>query len=211
MNVAEIDSIVIFFGMSVVLSMLGVVVFLMGISYQRLSRKNHKLYEELTRINQDIKNQHEKIILDAQAQAQNILADASKRSQTLVQASDIFAQEYKTQFRARLMQILAKEEEEFQKVYEEVKLQSNKVVSNISKDIESTLANEMKQMREVMLTQMQKGMEEYKKASYSKLEEEVATVVDLIAKNVLKKSLNKEEHKRLVIDALNEAKQHNVL
>ena len=31
------------------------------------------------------------------------------------------------------------------------------------------------------------------------------------AKNVLKKSLNEEEHKRLVIEALNEAKQNNVL
>jgi len=205
------DQVLIFFGMSVVLAMLGVVLFFVGIGYQKLARRNHELYEELTRINQDIKNQHEKIILDAQAKAQQILADASKRSQTLVEASDIFAQEYKTEFRARLMQVLAKEESEFQAIYESVKTKSNEVTLNITKSIEDTLANEMKQMRDVMMTQMQKGLEEYKKSAYAKLEEEVATVVDLITKNVLKKSLNKDEHKRLVIEALEEAKDHNVL
>lgn len=205
------DQVLIFFGMSVVLAMLGVVLFFVGIAYQKLARRNHELYENLTRINQDIKNQHEKIILDAQARAQQILADASKRSQTLVEASDIFAQEYKTEFRARLMQVLAKEESEFQAIYESVKKKSSEVTLNITKSIEDTLAQEMKQMRDVMMTQMQQGLEEYKKSAYAKLEEEVATVVDLITKNVLKKSLNKDEHKRLVIEALEEAKDHNVL
>lgn len=211
LNTANTDFIIVFFGMSVVLGMLGIVVFAMGLAYQRLARKNHDLYIKLTQIDSDIKNQHQETILNAQKQAQEILTEASKKSQMLVSASDIFASEYKEQFRARLLQILAKEEGEFQKVYETVKNQSGQMVTSINKNIQDTLANEMKEMRTAMQNQMKIGLDEYKKNAYARLEEEVSSVVELIAKNVLKKSLNEEEHKRLVIDALKEAKENNVL
>lgn len=205
------DQVLIFYGMSVVTAMLGMIIAALAISYHKLAKRHNKLHEELTRIDADVKAKYEQIIINAQAQASEIITDASKKSQSLVSASDIFAKEYKQEFRAKLLQILDKEAAEFQKMYEAVKSESAKVIGSVSKDIEKTLSAEMLQVRKIMQTQMQQGLAEYKKAAYARLEEEVAAVVELVAKDVLKKSLNKEEQKRLVMDALNEAKQNNVL
>lgn len=205
------DQVLIFYGMSVVLAMLAMVIAALAISYHKLARRHNKLHEELTRIDADVKAKYEQVLVNAQKQASEIITDASKRSQTLISASDIFAKEYKQEFRGKLLKILDKEAVEFQKMYESVKTQSSKVIGNVSKDIETTLASEMVQIKKVMQTQMQQGLVDYKKTAYARLEEEVSAIVELIARDVLKKSINKEEHKQLVMDALKEAKQNNVL
>lgn len=196
--------------MSVVLAFLGMVIVSLSVAYQKLGKELHQVREEALVFREKNKQIQDQIISEAESKSREILLSAQTNAQEMLKAADIFSNEYKEEFRSKLLQVIKNEEKEFENLYTTIKSESTNVLTNASKNINTQLAKEMGDFKRSVQVEMQKHIEEYKKASYSRIEQDVSDVVETISNKILRKSLNKEEHKKLVMAALEEAKENNV-
>jgi len=183
------DVTIVFFGMSVVTAFLAMVIIAISVSYYKLSKDAHREREELIKIRQFQANKQEEIFAQANVQAQAILVEAQKKAEQMVQSSEIFSKDYSQQLKARLMEI----------------------TSGISETAKQQLAKEMEMLRSTVKEEYSKSIEDYKRAKYKQIDQEISKTVQDISMKVLKESISEEEHKRLILEALNEARKQNVL
>lgn len=205
------DVIIIFFGFSVVMSFLALIIIAISVSYYRLSRSAHREREEFLKRQEQAKITENQIITEARNKAQQILMNTQAQAQQMLEASELFSDKYKEEFRAKLLQVIAKEEAEFKNLYEGIKVQSNNVMGNISKDITTALSGELQGFKKTMQGEIETVIKQYRDTAYARIEQDVNELVATITRRVLRKSISQEEHTQLVLQALQEAKENMVI
>lgn len=169
-----------------------------------------------------------KIIDEANSRALDIINKANLATDI---ASETFGQEI-----ARVSSLQIKEFEkttsDFTKLYlqtlQDLKSKNIEVFQNVSKDIETGAALEIKNFEESMekltvLSQKEvkkkidkdyenliKEIENYKKNELKKIDDEIYELLEKISKLVLGKALNLSEHEDLIQDSLERAKKEGV-
>lgn len=204
------DITLVFFGMSVVTSFLAMIIIAISVAYYRLSKSAHREREEFLKRQEAAKLTENQIIIKARTDAEKILVDAQSQAQTLLSSSEMFSSSYKDEFRAKLLQVIAKEEVGFKELYESIKIQNSKVIQSVSQDIEKDLSVQLESFKKAVSGEIQKAVEEYKTHAYKRVEDEVNELVATITRRVLRKSISQDEHTDLVLQALEEAKKSNV-
>jgi len=183
------DTTIVFFGMSLVTVFLAMVIIAISVAYYKLSRSAHSEREAFLKRQEQAKLTENQIIADARRKSQDILLSAQAQAQQMLQASDIFSNEYKQEFKTKLLEVLSIERQEFKKMYQQVIAENTAAIQNESKNM----------------------LAEYKKTAYQRIGQDISELVATISKKVLRKSMSQDEHTQLVLQALKEAKENKVI
>lgn len=168
------------------------------------------------------------ILFKAQSKSQDILEDAHRKASEIVGRAEKFlnAQEGKVSqelekasksYANYFLDSLRKVEEEAKKsltgVPEEIKKVYATEVVNIRTTLEAQLAKAREDSRQIVLEAYKKAeaeVENYKKQRLNQIDESIIIILQEVARRVLSREINQEEHEKLVMKALEEAKRQHV-
>lgn len=190
-----------------------------------VTRKSHYLSSNPNHLSNEASKTASKIIDEANNKAIDIINKANLSADI---ASDNFNQEIK---RIGSLQIreFEKATSDFMKLYAQVlqdlKLKNIEVFQNVSKDIEVNTIEEIKNFKQSMesltvssqkLVQkkidtdyvtVKKEIEDYKKTTLKKIDQEIYILLEKVGKLVLGKALSLSEHEDLIEKSLEKAKK----
>ena len=219
---------VIFFDLVLSLVILTVILMVIVVSHLRMIKRLNLLQKEEDRLKQHEQKKSFEILEDARQKAEKIIGNAHFEDQGL-------KKEFREQLKLVSINSLKAFEEaslDFLKSYQkeliDSKLNTIKIVSNISKDIESDTVSELKDFKEILkketyasqiiveqkieeeYTQTQKEIEDYKTERMKKVENQIYNIIQTVSILVLGKAISLADHESLVIDSLNKAKREKV-
>ena len=222
------DNVIIFFGVSVVVAILGMVIAIIGVQYNKALRELYLIKSENERLLKGGSEEINKIIDQARRDSLEILKESQIKAQKIIQTSDIFSREFKEEFRSNLLKFIDQERLSYEQIGKDIQIESNKVLKDLSASIVSQVDMEVKGFHkaisvEAVRTQqaiannaqedyklVRAEIENYKKVMRERINNASIDIVKDIAKQVLGASLTTEEHQKLIIEALKEAKESNV-
>lgn len=200
----------ILFGASLAVMFLAIVTLYVVVSYHKTLARQRELEAEVASLRAKGSEEARKLILNAQLQATEVIKNAEVKAQELINASEIFSKEYKEKFQLSLEQ------------------ETNKMLSNMSKNISTQVDNEINALHKAMIVETAKvresvgksiteayagaqaQVEEYKKAAIERVNSSIFEIVSAASKKVLKEGLTRAQQEKLVLRALEEAKRQNV-
>ncbi len=207
----------ILFGATLAVAFFAVATFIVVVSYHKSLKRQRELEVELEKLKESGNEAARAIIAQAQTKANEIVASAQIKSQEIVRAGEIFSSDFKAKFQADLSQVPVLIQQE-----------SGKMLSNISNNIGSQFESEMKVFHDTVIAETSKikdslsaGMkvayekaqtevDEYKKQMMDRINSSILVIVEDAAKKALGASLSREEHEKIILKALDEAKKQNV-
>ena len=222
------DNIIIFFGTSVVVALLGMIVVIIGVQYNKALRELFKVKldnELLLKGGNDASN---KILDQARRDALEIIKDSELKAQQIIQASDIFSREFKEDFKKNILKFINEQQLSYELIRKNIEAESSKVLKDLSNSVVNQVDIEVKAFHksisaDTVRTQqaivsaaqddyklVRAEIESYKKLMQERINNAAVDIVKDIAKQVLGASLTTEEHQKLIIQALKEAKESNV-
>ena len=222
------DNVIIFFGVSVVVAILGMVIAIIGVQYNKALRELYLIKSENERLLKGGSEEINKIIDQARRDSLEILKESQIKAQKIIQTSDIFSREFKEEFRRNLLKFIDQERLSYEQIGKDIQIESNKVLKDLSASIVSQVDMEVKGFHkaisvEAVRTQqaiannaqedyklVRAEIENYKKVMRERINNASIDIVKDIAKQMLGASLTTEEHQKLIIEALKEAKESNV-
>lgn len=158
-----------------------------------------------------LKKEYEKI---AQIERKKVEAAVD----TLIKDVKEFNYGLRDQLKSQLTKISTEETNQYEKTLKEGREQMVDVFQNISQDVKKIVNQESQTLNALVLEgadkitqQYQVSLNEAKEAYMKNLEEKVVDIVSDISKNVIGKSLSRQDHEDLIIKSLSEAKKQNVL
>ena len=222
------DNIIIFFGTSVVVALLGMIVVIIGVQYNKALRELFKVKldnELLLKGGNDASN---KILDQARRDALEIIKDSELKAQQIIQASDIFSREFKEDFKKNILKFINEQQLSYELIRKNIEAESSKVLKDLSNSVVNQVDIEVKAFHksisaDTVRTQqaivsaaqddyklVRAEIESYKKLMQERINNAAVDIVKDIDKQVLGASLTTEEHQKLIIQALKEAKESNV-
>jgi len=191
-----------------------------------------KNYNLLLRLEERLKHHDHKKEIE-------ILENARQKAAKIIGDARIVEDKTKSEFHNQLKTVSLNEVRDFEKaandlldVYkqelENLKTNTIKMASNITKDIESNTISELKDFKEILkketyasqkiveekiehdYSQTKKEIEAYKQERLKKVDEEIYNILQNVSILVLGKAISLEDHEQIVIDALNKAKEEKV-
>ena len=200
----------ILFGASVAVMFLAIVTLYVVVNYHKTLKRQRELEGEVATLRAKGSEEARKLILNAQLQATEVIKNAEVKAQELINASEIFSKEYKQSFQAGLEQ------------------ETNKMLLSMSKSISSQVDSEVNALHKAMTietakvsesvgrsitaayAQAQAQVDEYKKAMMEKVNASIFDIISTGSKKFLKETISPKEQQKLVMKALEEAKNQNV-
>lgn len=208
---------------------LSIAIIILIASYAAIVKKHNLLLKEKDHLKLQEHKKELQILEDARTKAARILADAH-----------FVDNNAKNEFQEQLKTVSLNEVKDFEKVavtlleaykkeLEDLKENTIKIASNITKDIESNTEGELKDFKDILTketyasqkiveqkieeqyAQTEKEIQAYKTQRIKKVEDEIYNVIQNVARIVLGKAISLQDHEQLVIDALNKAKEKSVL
>jgi len=177
---------------------------------KEIEKRESKIDTEYHQVVDTALTRERKILDDATSTADKIIADAqyvSQTSQGLVDqtlkamVADIHkeaiatAQEFARDYEASLKQLTDQSLNDF---------------SGIVRGLQTDLAQQIKQVHETMLPGLEKELADYKQARIQQTEQMIVSIVQKVSQEVLNKSISIEDHEKLLMDAIEEAKKGGV-
>lgn len=168
------------------------------------------------------------LLANAQKKSQEILEEAHKKASEIVERSEKFlqAQEgkvakelekasktYANYFQDALRRVEQEASETLKNVPEEIKKVYATEIVNIRTTLDAQLSKAREDSRQIVLEAYQKAeaeVENYKKKRLSQIDDSIIIILQEVARRVLSREINQEEHERLVMKALQEAKREHV-
>lgn len=199
------------------------------ISYTKIAHKLHDFHKEKTVSEKEVLKKSHQIIEETREKALKIIGNANLFEDS---TKKIFEQELKRTAESQV-KTLEKLSYDFLNVFQKeltgLKENNIKTLINISKDIENSAIAELNDFREILKKETldsqkiveakieeaykvtQKEVEIYKAERLKIVEDKIYEIIKNVSSHVLAKSINLDEHEQLVIDALQKAKQEEVL
>lgn len=168
---------------------------------------------------------HEKLALE---RSEKIIDKAIIEASEIISKAQVLEEEVKSKISESSSQISDNQKDVYKKVFDEVKSQLYEVVQKASQDIkqdaqeeiaafansvrEETIATETEVKTKISeeYVNLERDLEEYKRTKMLEAAHEAEKLISIITKKVLNESLSTQNHKDLIIKALEEAKKNNV-
>lgn len=223
------NELIVFYGSAVVVSLLGVVLVIVALSYHKALREVKGLRDENELLKKRGSSLAEEELTRAREKSHQIITQADAKASQIVSQADIFSAQVKQQFAADLKAIIAKEEIDFEGLQKQIHETATKVLQDVSQSVRSdteksvaqfqqTLSNEMKKSQEQVRQSIESGyanvvreIDEYKVLLLGQVERHIYEIVRTTTKKVIGSSLSIEEHQELIVKALEEAKREHIL
>jgi dGTP triphosphohydrolase len=216
---------IVFFDLVIAIVVLATALGVFVVSYVNTLEKFKMLQKKQSDIESEAHRKAVVILQEARNKAIKIIEDTNV-SQDLLKKT--FEEELKAAAPnwAKKLQTVS---EEFLKVYQktltDLKDNNIKIITNISKDIESSTKAELEDFKEILRKEtfssqkivegkieqdyqiVEKELEAYRTEKLKKIEDQIYNIIQNVSKEVLGKTLTLQEHEQLVIDALEKAKK----
>jgi len=177
---------------------------------------------------------------NSQDEASRIIENARKKATQIIADTNILNDSLQKQFDEQIRNLSSDQTKSFEeeavrllqdykKSLGEIKDKSIKTVSNISKDIEITTESELKDFKEIIkeetyasqkivekkleesFEQAKQQIEAYKKNEFKKIDDKIYEIINRTSEIVLGSSLPIHEHEKLILAALEKAKEEGAL
>jgi len=169
-----------------------------------------------------LKSRGKSMYIKTRQEAETLLKNARKRSFEMIKGAEFFGEEAKEDLMEALLRVTEEYGNESKKVFDKAREDVSVVINKILQDIKSDVEKDVVSANETLKKSISEGiknvevdLEEFKKKRMalveSQINETVKTRVNEISQKVLGKSLSSEDHEKLIMDALMEAKNDNVL
>lgn len=211
--------IIILIAVALVLLLVGVV-----ISYLRMINKYLKLKE-----GRDSQLDPQTILANSQLKAQKILEDAHVQARAIMAKSENFLKDEEGQVAKELERVSQIYAKAYEQALSNMQQDSLKMFANIPQDIKLfvvkalddfrvTLASEVARAQTQTLSALaasikgaQAEIEKYKAERMHQVDESAVKLISEVTRKVLGKSISLDEHEKLVMRALEEAKRQGIL
>lgn len=189
--------------------------------------------------NKPFQNNTELLLDEARVKATQIIDNASNKALDIISKATLSANASSESFRENLSRTSFAQIKEFEKassdftalyfqILQDLKTKNIEVFQNVSKDIETNTAAEMKNFKESMQkltilsqTEIKKKIdidyealkteiENYKNAKLQKVDQEIYELLEKVSELVLGKALSLSEHEDLIEKSLEKAKKEGV-
>lgn len=225
MQVIDIN---IFYVVSFVNVAMGLLLIGVFIMYLRLVRKHIKLKEKESQAKSGFTREAEKITKEAENRAQKIIQDAASQAQHSISQAQTFSQNQSDIFSQELEKSTSIYLKEYKKALVKSQEQSSEIVKNMSSEVGKGMTKEIEVFRTIMHQQVGIAMQAAKNALEStykltqdqlikhrekrmkEVDEAVVKIVYQVSRKVMAKEINMDEHEKLVLKALEEAKRQNI-
>lgn len=211
-----------------VVSAVGLISIGVVVAYLRLVSKYAKVLEEQTSLKSSLTREKEEILEEAAVQSAKILEEARSKAQEIVRNAEIFGTEEKEKFSKEIEKVTESWALEYRQVLQEAQNQIVTTAQNISKDIRGESLKEIEIFRTALQVELAKSQEKtrimmenahnaiegevqkYKELRLKQVDETIFELVKEVLKKVLGKEISPEEHEKLVMKFLEEAKRQDV-
>lgn len=220
---------IVFFALIIDIFILSLSLGAIVIAYTKTVRKLQALHEEKSTTQKDLLKKSDLILEEAREKALKIIENANLFDDS---TKKLFDQELKriSEGQVKTLEKLSYDLlNVYQKELADLKENNIKTMNIISKDIESATIAELKDFKEILKMEtfasqkivegkieedykiVEKEIVDYKTERIKKIEDEIYNIIQNVSKEVLGKTLSREEHEQLVMDALEKAKREGAL
>lgn len=176
----------------------------------------------------DLRSKRKTYEKEALERSQKIIDRSIVEASSIISKAQVLGEEVRTKISDSTSQISDNQKEIYQKVLNEVRNQLYEVVQKASQDIkndaqeeiasfansvrEETIATETEVKTKISqeYVNLERDLEEYKRTKMLETAEQVEKLISVVSKKVFSESLTPENHKDLILRALEEAKKNNV-
>jgi len=203
---------------SLLLLLIGIVV-----TYIRLTRKYLDLKEGRIK---DVDPMT--LLANAQGEAQKMLVDANSQAQQILAKAKEFMSTGESTLTSEMKNVSQIYANKYGLTLKEIETESLKMLQNIPEDVRKILGSEITNIKIALTEEAKKAendakaivvdaykkaeaeVESYKSERFRQIDESVLFILKELARKVLAKEISQEEHEKLVLKALDEAKRQNV-
>jgi len=168
------------------------------------------------------------VLQEAQDKSVKIIEEANLKSKDIISKAEVFLTNYNSSLKQELSKSTQIYVQKYQQALSLTQQESIKVLQNIPEDIKKVLIQEIASIRAAIQTEVGKAevdarnlvVEAYRKAEsevanyknerIKQVDDAVVMILRDVARKVLSKEISKEEHEKLVLKALDEARKENV-
>ncbi|KKQ51414.1 hypothetical protein A2865_02815 [Candidatus Woesebacteria bacterium RIFCSPHIGHO2_01_FULL_39_17] len=168
------------------------------------------------------------LLIQAQTKGQKILEEAYTKAREILARSDDFSKDQEVKISEELKKSTNIYVNKYQDILEKTQEESIKILQNIPEDIKALFLKEIGEVRKNLIQEVEKvekdarqivldayqkaeaDVEKYKLERMRQVDESIILILKDVARKVLSKEINKEEHEKLVMKALEEAKRQRV-
>lgn len=169
---------------------------------------------ENTQMQQAVNQALQKIVTDVQAMSQTsqqgVQAALQKAVADIQKDTALFTQNYSASFQASLAKLAQQSATEFQNTTNTMHGDLQKALQDfqvITKGLEMNLDHQIKDFHASLLPKLEKELETYKQSRMVEVEQMITHIIQTATQEVLNKTISMEDHKKLIIDALEKAKR----
>src|SRR3989344_6798827 len=168
------------------------------------------------------------LIAQAQIKSQKILEEAHRKAAEMLANAQAFLQKDENNLVTEIEKANKASEKIFQQSLEEIQKHSIQMVQNIPQDIKITLISTLDNFRISLTQEVTKAQQEannaikqayaraleevesYKEERMKQVDSSILSIVKDVTEKVLSKEISLEEHEKLVLRALEEARKQNI-
>lgn len=219
----------VFFGLLFSIFILSLALIAIVALYSKTVKKMHLYQREEQHLKAQMHKKADEIIEEAREKANKIIKEAhfikNDAQDAFGKSLDIASQNQIKDFG----KVASDFRESYKKELDLVKNEATEIVKKIAKDIERDTLNDLKDFKEILKKETfasqkiveakieedykraEQEVEAYKKERLKGVEDHIYLVLQEVSKLVLGKALSVEEHERLIIDALDNAKAQGII
>lgn len=219
----------VFYGLIIIIVSFITLLFGLLLTYFWFVKKNLGDQNQKRIFDQKVAEQISKILQEARLEAENIRKNANKESQQIIKS----AQDYKSERQKLIQQELEKIGQTYAKQFEEIVSQlQNQVgesLQSIPSQINESVSAEITKFQENFKTELEnmnlnsqqmmdqayqkykQDIETYKQERYKQIDDSIIDIVKVVARKVLSKQISIDEHEKIVLKTLEEAKKKNLI
>ena len=188
----------------------------------------YKRLGDLKKIQADSYKKAEQILEDAKIRSQEILEKVEQKADGILTHSELFKTDINKEFKESLkkladsyIQTVQEQSKRFVEDYENILtavknqslVKSGQALDNIEEQVRKQLDEAKTGLKSEMMKSLEKATLEigqYRKKELEKVDQEIDQVVIQMAKDLLRINLSPKDHKKLVIQALEKAKEQGM-
>ncbi len=196
--------------------------------YLNLIRKFIILQQENVQLKTSLANSQSSALSESVIKAQKIIDEAVVKASEVVSKSQYVVGNTQDLINRKVSDIQKEELKQFQSALNLTRDESIKILSNITKDINSILSISIKNFQESLISEVNKSQEEmkaslgeaykkaheeielYKKTRLDEIEKSGVQIIKSFIQKVLTRKIDIREHEELVMKALEEAKKEGM-
>ncbi len=209
-------------------SALGLLLLSMVVMYVRLIKKHTDLLSDFTSTKRKEKELQDKLHFEAQVKAQEIIEVARKQAQKLLEDATTFSEADEKSLDVLIEQTKKQYADKYSQLLASFEKKSDQAFVHLSDDVKQYIIKEMDHFQELLgqelknfhsvaqerfvgaYTKMEQEIDLIKEQRLRRLDERILTIVEGISQDVLGKEISIDEHEKLILKSLEEAKKQHV-